>query len=109
MSQGISDFLYQLWPKNSKYIQNNQTFFRADVNKVGDARSEPNHSPYLPAPTGRLEFSFNPFKMLGQLIGPELRRKIYGYGCLILCCLLIVSMLPMIFSNLLSQAIVSAF
>ena len=38
--------------------------FRADANKVGDARSEPNHSPFLPNPTGRLEFSMNPIKML---------------------------------------------
>ena len=36
----------------------------ADANKVGDARSEPNHSPFLPKPEGRLEFSLNPFKML---------------------------------------------
>lgn len=38
---------------------------QADKNPVGKARDNPNHSPFLPAPEGRLEFSFNPFKMLG--------------------------------------------
>jgi hypothetical protein len=36
----------------------------ADGAKVGDARKEPNTDPYLPAPVGRISFSFNPFKML---------------------------------------------
>ena len=38
--------------------------YRADQNKVGDARSEPNHSPYLPPPPGRISFTLNPIKML---------------------------------------------
>jgi hypothetical protein len=32
--------------------------------KVGEGRNEPNNSPYLPGPIGRMEFSLNPFKML---------------------------------------------
>jgi hypothetical protein len=32
-------------------------------NKVGSARDEPNISPYLPPPFGRLSFSINPWKM----------------------------------------------
>jgi hypothetical protein len=82
-------------------------FFRADANKVGDARSEPNHSPFLPAPSGRLEFSMNPLKMINQLIGPELKKKIIRLAILAACAALCVMMIPMIFSNLMSQAILS--
>jgi len=32
--------------------------------KVGAARGEPNNSPDLPPPVGRLKFSLNPFAML---------------------------------------------
>lgn len=35
----------------------------AEANKVGEARQEPNHSPFLPPPVGRLSFSLNPLKM----------------------------------------------
>jgi len=35
----------------------------AEKNKVGAARDEPNVSPYLPPPVGRLSFSFNPCVM----------------------------------------------
>lgn len=36
---------------------------QAELNKVGEARQEPNVNPYLPPPIGRLSFSLNPFKM----------------------------------------------
>jgi len=42
----------------------------AEKNPVGKARDNPNHSPFLPQPEGRIEFSFNPLKMLSQLISP---------------------------------------
>jgi hypothetical protein len=35
----------------------------AEKNKAGAARDEPNVSPYLPPPVGRLSFSFNPCTM----------------------------------------------
>jgi hypothetical protein len=35
----------------------------AIANPVGTGRSEPNHSPFLPPPVGRLSFSLNPFTM----------------------------------------------
>ena len=57
----------------------------AEDNKVGEARSEPNVDPYLPLPFGRISFSLNPLKMLNQLIGPALRRKIYCYCCIAIC------------------------
>jgi len=72
----------------------------ADLNPVGEAQSEPNCNPFLPKPFGRIEFSLNPLKMLSQLIGPALRRKLYCYCVAILCCALCVMMAPMIFSNL---------
>lgn len=42
----------------------------AEKNKVGEAQSEPNVSPCLQPPEGRMEFSLNPFKMIAQLVGP---------------------------------------
>lgn len=35
----------------------------AELNKVGEARQEPNANPFLPPPVGRLSFSLNPLKM----------------------------------------------
>jgi len=35
----------------------------AEANAVGQARQEPNHSPFLPPPVGRISFSLNPLKM----------------------------------------------
>ena len=37
---------------------------RAKTNPVGKGRTEPNHSPYLPPPTGRISWTWNPFKMI---------------------------------------------
>lgn len=75
----------------------------AELNVVGEARAEPNINPFLPQPEGRLEFSLNPFKMLNQLIGPALRRKIYCWCCICILCALCVMMAPMIFSNMISN------
>ena len=77
----------------------------AELNPVGAGQSEPNVNPFLPKPFGRIEFTLNPFKMLSQLIGPALRRKIYCYCCCIICCALCVMMAPMIFSNIISNAL----
>lgn len=35
----------------------------ADKNRVGSAREDPNHSPFLEPPKGRLSFSLNPWTM----------------------------------------------
>ena len=35
----------------------------AKANPVGGGRTEPNHSPFLPPPVGRLKFSFNPIEI----------------------------------------------
>ena len=39
----------------------------AIANKVGSGRSEPNHSPFLPPPVGRISFTLNPFAMFVSL------------------------------------------
>jgi hypothetical protein len=35
----------------------------AKINPVGAGRTEPNHSPFLPPPVGRISFSLNPIAM----------------------------------------------
>ena len=39
----------------------------AKANAVGAGRSEPNHSPFLPPPVGRISFSLNPITMLVKI------------------------------------------
>lgn len=75
----------------------------AEKNPVGKARDNPNHSPTLPQPEGRLELSLNPLKMFNQLVGPELRRKIYMACCCVVYLALMVMMFPMIISNLVAS------
>lgn len=79
----------------------------AEKNSVGKARDNPNHSPFLPAPEGRIEFSLNPFKMLNQLLSPDLIRKIKVFCCIGVCVALIVVMFPMIFSQMISACILA--
>jgi hypothetical protein len=55
----------------------------AKINDNGFGRREPNHSPLLPPPVGRLKWSWNPFVMGSQLCGPAL--------CFYFTCCLIVS------------------
>ena len=45
----------------------------AKDNAVGSAREEPNQSPILPPPVGRIFFSLNPCVMYRQFVGPEMR------------------------------------
>ncbi len=40
----------------------------AEMNKVGEARQEPNCNPFLAPPVGRLSFSLNPLKMFVSYI-----------------------------------------
>jgi hypothetical protein len=78
---------------------------QASKNPVGKAREQPNHSPTLPEPEGRFELSLNPFKMFNQLIGPEVRRKIYMLLCCAVCLLLCAAILPNILGTIIAQAI----
>jgi hypothetical protein len=77
----------------------------AEKNPVGKARDNPNHSPQLPQPEGRMEMSFNPIKMLNQLVGPALRRKIKMYVVMALCCALFIAILPNILGGLVTKLI----
>lgn len=81
----------------------------AKSNPVGQGRTEPNHSPFLPPPVGRLSFSLNPIAMFNQLVGPELRRKVYLYCCLGLCIALCVMLIPLVTSNIISSGIMKIF
>ena len=88
--------------KEGKMVKAGQISIKVDImpkshaekNPVGKARDNPNHSPQLPQPKGRLELSLNPLKMFNQLVGPAVRRKIYLALCCILCCGLFIMILP---------------
>ncbi|OQS01372.1 hypothetical protein ACHHYP_01203 [Achlya hypogyna] len=59
---------------------------KAKVMTVGFGRSDPNNSPFLPPPAGRLKFSMNPFYVFNELLGPKICHRVMC--CL--CCLLIM-------------------
>ena len=81
----------------------------AELNKVGEAREEPNVNPYLPLPIGRLTLSLNPLKMIEQLVGAGFRRKMYTFIAIALCIAICIALLPMVMSDLISKAILSMF
>jgi len=81
----------------------------AEKNAVGKARDNPNHSPFLPQPKGRLEFSLNPIKMLEQMVGPALRRKIKIWICIIITCGLFIAILPNIIGGIITNMITGIF
>ena len=62
----------------------------AELHPVGKGRDEPNMNPYLPPPVGRIQFTWNPFKILNQMTGPKFRKKCYCIVCL--TCLIIYLM-----------------
>lgn len=57
---------------------------KAELQPAGIGRSEPNADPFVPPPTGRLSFTWNPISMISQLLGPRL--------CCILCCCLMIAL-----------------
>lgn len=77
----------------------------ANNQKVGDARSDPNHSPFLPAPINRFKFSMNPINMISQLFGPDIKKMIFKYFLMIICVVLLIFLGPLILSNIASQTI----
>ena len=77
----------------------------AGKNKVGEARQEPNHSPFLKPPEGRLELSLDPMKMIGQFLTPALKRKIYFWLICASCISLCIMLLPLVAGNLISDLI----
>jgi hypothetical protein len=63
---------------------------KAKTQPVGQGRSAPNNSPYLPPPAGRLSFSLNPFKVFNDLLGPSICNRV-------LCCLCCVAFMVVIY------------
>ena len=75
----------------------------AEKSKLGKAREEPNHSPFLPPPIGRISFSLNPWTMFMQLVGPSMRKKIYCACCLALCLALCIYIVPNVIGGLITK------
>jgi hypothetical protein len=71
--------------------------WKAELNRVGIGRKEPNVSPYLPPPVGRFQWSLNPFKMLNQCVGPRFRKKLYCGLCMICCVIYLIFLIPYMF------------
>ena len=79
--------------------------WKAELNPVGLGRKEPNHAPYLPPPVGRFQWSWNPFKIFNQCIGPRFRKKIYK-GLAILCCAVyLIFLIPYVIYHLSGQVV----
>ncbi|KAF4323979.1 hypothetical protein BBO99_00002154 [Phytophthora kernoviae] len=63
---------------------------------VGQGRSSPNNSPYLPPPAGRLSFSLNPFKVLNDLLGPSICNRLMCCLCCIVFMVVVYFLAPFI-------------
>ena len=74
----------------------------AEKNKVGKAREEPNHSPHLPQPEGRVQLSLNPIDMYKQMVGPEARRKIFIMVCCAIYWILFAAVVPSLMGSITS-------
>ncbi|RHY24406.1 hypothetical protein DYB25_000601 [Aphanomyces astaci] len=59
---------------------------KAKIQAVGFGRSDPNNTPFLPPPAGRLKFSMNPFYVFNELLGPAICHKV-------MCCLCLVAIM----------------
>ena len=77
--------------------------WKAEKSKVGKGRSEPNINPFLPPPVGRFEWSWNPFKLIKQCVGPKVRKKLYISICIICCAVYLVFLLPYMIYHLSGQ------
>lgn len=75
----------------------------AKANKVGLGRGEPNQNPWLPPPTGRIQWSWNPWTMFKQLVGPRARRKICMCCCVMICTSICAAVGPVIMGNLITK------
>ena len=72
----------------------------ADSYRNAEGRAEPNHSPFLPPPIGRMQWSLNPFAMLTQIMSPEFIARILCDGCLIICLIIGILSLPFLVPRL---------
>ena len=70
---------------------------------AGFGRNPPNQNPTLLAPPGRIGFSLNPFKLVSNIVGPTIMRKIQVYLGLIIAGLLFVMFAPVLATQILSS------
>jgi len=91
-----------------KLLVSAQLIPEASISKIdaGEGRDDPNQNPPLPKPTGRLFFTLNPFSLCYQFLGPEncraLQRCLCKIFCALLCVLLLYSLTPVVFGNLIT-------
>jgi hypothetical protein len=78
-----------------------------DVEKLpaGFGRSAPNSNPTLPKPTGRLKFSWNPCRMMYDLLGRKLCMRLNGVLCCALCVVILWYMIPVLASNVITETV----
>ena len=74
--------------------------WKAELSPVGLGRKEPNYAPYLPPPVGRFQWSWNPFKLFNQCIGPRFRKKIYKGLALCCCVIYLIFLIPYLIYHL---------
>ena len=77
--------------------------WKAELIKVGLGRKEPNDHPYLPPPYGRFQWSWNPFKLFNQCVGPRFRKKIYCTICIICLIVYLIILIPYMIYHLAGQ------
>ena len=77
--------------------------WKSKLTPVGLGRKDPNVSPYLPPPVGRFQWSFNPFKLLNQCVGPRFRKKLYLGICFLCCVVYLIFLIPYIIYHLSGQ------
>ena len=73
----------------------------ADSYKNAEGRAEPNHTPFLPPPTGRIQWSLNPLTMLKQCVAPHLINKVLCGICILICVIICILSLPSLIPQLL--------
>ena len=76
---------------------------KAEAIPVGEGRDEPNVHPRLESPRGRIQLSWNPVKMVCQLIGPEYRMQacvVFVSFLILIACVVLV---PMLVSSLITK------
>ena len=77
--------------------------WKAELIKVGLGRKEPNDHPYLPPPYGRFQWSWNPFKLFNQCVGPRFRKKMYCTICIICLVAYLIFLIPYMIYHLAGQ------
>ena len=72
---------------------------------AGKGRNAPNQNPILFPPTGRIGFSLNPYKVISNMVGPTIMRKVKMYACLICFVATFIMFAPVIAMTIVSKLI----